>query len=1611
MEAIRLEGDTYQLLRNRLQHGGESLRERLNTLNAARREVFGALELNLLATERVQTPNHCISRDIVAIGNRCLLGYNVHIGLRSGIKLEDVFSVYHFQNQAFAEESLDLINDPAFHTDFQNLYKYYRNAHFSKFSIINNYLYMVFQVSANVKDIKAFKWLIRDDKLQYIDNRSEHEFRFPERYGFEWKRATRDVRREGKFPHLSIADKLFVETTGGDLTIKVEDNTDTGQGIYSEPVTHRDQTLDDAEFAFADLGNLVLLRVKPFQEENRYFLFNVKLQTIHRIDSIGESCQLLPDNQGIIYPDGYALQTGTVKRFDRSEQGVVFDRRIASPNGEDFLYLFYHEETGSYTLLPYNLIAQQVATPIPCHGYTLLPDGTLACFRAEPEPGRTHALQLWRSPFIAGTVLPSPKQDSFLYKVGNKDIVRAMADCSELLVLLNKEDTYGGLYMDLAKKAGSVLDSYHWISRDEAAKLHEPVETIREAAKAAVEEFEKVQQTRRETKSKQQALETRTREAVQQVKRQIFDEARQFAQAMASLRSIRGEIITGREWKYADLELLKALEAEVVQASDLLAGDTVVFLGGEKALLPYSAQAEAISVKISELKTALDGKKLAEEADNLGLELELLVEVITNLKIEDATLATRIVEQISTIFARLNQVKAALKQKLQTLRSAESSAEFAAQMRLVEQAMLSFLDTADTPDRCEELQNRLLVQVEEVEGRFAEYDEYLPQLAEQREKVIAAFEGRRRQLEESRNRRTSSILSAAERILAGVKNRARQFETAEDLNAYLAADIMVGKLRDQVAQLRKLGDDVKADGLENSLRALTQEALRQLADRKELFAEGKNVIKLGRHSFFVNTQPLDAVMVVRDGEMWYHLTGTGFYEPVTDPEILRLKSCWDMDSVAETEAVYRAEYLAYSLFINGKAALLAEKDLNTWVQTQAASRYAEGYVKGVHDGDAAKILHTLLHTDAAAGLLRFPPDVRARALVYWFAHFSEEQRTYFSARLSAAAALHKSFPDAPQQAFLIAALEAAFPTATADSALSTAPEPVEGRGEGAGGRGAANFLYTAFALDYGIGASEGAIRMATAAQTHASKSKKDHLLPLIQAEIAPMERFTLLTAWMEAFAAGHFPNDLPLATEAAALLMLPAEVKPQPLKTAMRHELTGLAGTHPTRLNEGKYLFDYHDFIKRLEKHCAEVAPAFSALQQCKLSLLEKFKQSVQLENMKPKPLSGFVRNKLIDSVYLPLIGDNLAKQIGTAGDTGRADRMGMLLLISPPGYGKTTLMEYIAERLGLIFIKINGPALGHSVTSLDPATAPNAAARQELEKLNLAFALGDNMMLMIDDIQHCNAEFLQKFISLTDGQRRVEGVYNGQARTYDLRGRKVCVVMAGNPYTEQGEQFRIPDMLANRSDIYNLGDIIGDSRDAFALSYIENALAANPALQRIAARNPRDVHAFLKLAETGSMEGITPEASHTPDEVSEYVAVLQKMIRVRDLLLKINLQYIASAAVGKAYRTEPPFLLQGSYRNMGKLAGKIVAVMNDAELETLLRSHYEGEAQTLTTGAEANLLKLKALAGWQTEAEQQRWSDICQTFREQNARNAEEPLGHIAEHLSAIRTWLEGRK
>ena len=532
-------------------------------------------------------------------------------------------------------------------------------------------------------------------------------------------------------------------------------------------------------------------------------------------------------------------------------------------------------------------------------------------------------------------------------------------------------------------------------------------------------------------------------------------------------------------------------------------------------------------------------------------------------------------------------------------------------------------------------------------------------------------------------------------------------------------------------------------------------------------------------------------------------------------------------------------------------------------------------------------------------------------------------------------------------------------------------------------------------------------------ETHLRESGHDRELEedLRALRDTPVRAYELTDAWMAAFLATSENGDLwaRSSMEAVVALLFEDKVSRDTSSAQAKVKVEGLLGQH-ARMPQGRMELHLDEFLSRLGHFRHREVPGFRDFQKARHDVLERERDSLRLDEYKAKVMSSFVRNRLINDVYLPLIGDNLAKQMGALGDAKRTDLMGMLLLVSPPGYGKTTLMEYLANRLGLVFMKINGPALGHSVTSLDPDEAPNATARQEVNKLNLAFEMGKNVLLYVDDIQHNYPEFLQKFISLCDAQRKVEGVWKGRTRTYDLRGKKFVVCMAGNPYTESGEKFRIPDMLANRADTYNLGDILEGKDDFFALSYIENALTSNAVLAPLTTREQSDIELLVRMANGEAIQADQLKHGYSAVEIGEIQSVLKKLLQVQQVLLAINQQYIRSASQEDAYRTEPPFRLQGSYRNMNKLAEKIVAAMNDNELESLIDDHYLGESQTLTTGAEENLLKLAEMRGRMSETQKARWEEIKSGFvRVQRMGSGDDdPVTRVTGQLSLVSEHLE---
>ncbi|HEX4420509.1 MAG TPA: DNA repair ATPase [Kofleriaceae bacterium] len=1644
-----LTGGNYEVLRTRLAAGGQDLARRADALNATRKALFGTTEPQLIATERVRTEHNCAPVDIAGVGDHLLLGYNVFLGLKSETKISDVLALHRFDPQAgggFDTSALPIggsagdgptgfLAGAELARDFSNLYRYYRDARLIQLDKRDTQLLAVFQAGATWRDRKVLRWRIEPDgKIVYVDDRGErdHAALFPPAYDFEWIEVTRDHQVSGKHPHYNLLDTLFVECVHGDLTIKVENNTETGQGIYAEPVDDANQSLDDAKIYYAPIGSafastsgrgggLVLLKILPFRETAwRYLVFDTRSQKVVRADGIARGCRSLPEDHGVVFPGGYVLVGGASKMFDGDASDYVLERELRSPNGEDVLYVYFRGSDGMYLLYSYNLIDKAIAAPITCDGYSLFTDGRMVVLRAAAEPTRVHPMQVWRTPFTSAEHAAStPTDGSYLAKVGNADLVRGLSDALSVARLAGTDAPVRTTFDDILALSTRAIDQYYWLGHADAGDLKTALSDVRSTARLILDEYDKVVALEAEARRVLAEAERAVAERLRGTRSEGFDRVELFLDALTGLRALRGELITKQEVRFIARPRLAALEAEVAAAFDRVTLDCVAFLGKGNAFADLVARGDALAAKVGGLGTALEVKAIREDIDQVASGVDLLGNVIGALRIDDTTRRTAILENITDAFGQVNRARATIEGRYRELATKEGRAEFGAQVKLLTQSVASSLAQCDTPERCDQELPRLLVQLEELEGRFADIDELTVELAAKRDDIVEAVGARKQLLAAERQRRAANLGKAAQRILEGVARRAAQLGSADEINAYFAADAMVGKLRDIAKELGQLGDGVKADELEARLKAARQEALRGQRDRADLFEGGGELIRFGDHRFAVNAQALELMIVPHDDGLAIHLTGTDFYEPIDDERLVAARRLWGQDLPSESAEVYRGEYLAASLLADAEAGTapgltLAQLQdaaragtLEAVVRAAAQERYDEGYERGVHDADAAKLLERLLAMREGAGLLAYPAAARALAVLYWGSEPADAAEAEARKRWQRAARSLARLADVlgdrgarRQLADDVARVIARFVERAA----------LPGLAAGDAGLAAAYLVHELAVADprFVISGAAVAIVAALHDELDARSARVAFEDDLAALAAAPGAAFALACAWVDGVVARK-PQLASAALEAAARLAVPRLARATS-SAVVEAQVAGLLGRHP-RITDGALAVRYDELTARLERFRTTEVPAFRAHRALRNEIASRERKRLRLDELRPHVISSFVRNRLIDQVYLPLIGANLAKQIGAAGAAKRTDQMGMLLLISPPGYGKTTLMEYVAARLGLAFVKVNGPALGHKVTSLDPADAPNATARQEIEKVSLALEMATNVMLYLDDIQHTSPELLQKFISLCDAQRKIEGVWRGRARTYDLRGKKLCVVMAGNPYTESGEQFRIPDMLANRADVYNLGDVLTGKADAFALSFLENALTSNPTLAPLATRELDDVYKIIRIARGEPVPTTELSYGYSGAELGEITAVIRHLFTAQDTLLRVNREYIRSAAQADAFRTEPPFKLQGSYRNMNKIAEKVVSAMTPAELDAVVDDHYQSESQTLTTAAEQNLLKLGELRGRLTPAQAQRWADIKAEHVRQRRMGgaADDPVSRMVGTLSGLGAELGG--
>ncbi|WP_326650593.1 DNA repair ATPase [Streptomyces sp. NBC_01750] len=1600
-----MDAGTYEVLRDRLAAQAIELARRAEALNSARIAEFGSTELALTGTERISTETACLPRDIVVVGDKLLFGCSALAALTPRTSVGDVFTLYDRDLNRLAEDAAPgLLDDADFVQEFAALCRYYQGARLTRLRRVEDRLLAVFRTGEKAEDIRVLRWALTPaGEARFMDARGERDHSSLPSHDVTWVETARDDHVLGRHPHISIGAELFVATVGGTLTVKSENDTESGEGIYSEGVDEPLQSLADAEVAYARVGTLILLRVRPYKEDNpRHLVFNALTKSVVRLDGIGRACRRLPDDQGIVFPGGYCLATGAVKTFDaQTAADWEFERAVRSPNGEDVLYAFHSRDEGRSLLLPYNLIRKEVASPLSCRGYDLFDDGTLAVLRApdSDEPARIHLVQLWRSPYVCDThAAATPVGSGPLARIGNADLVRGISDCLAIARQATETTPPGELYEALVAVCTRAADQYHWLGDADAGDLRSLLDDVRATAGQVLDEFETVQTLTRQAADALDESAAQIGRLVRRIRGEAPASAEEWIARITELRASQGHLMTLKEMRYADTERIEALAHDVEADIASAAQRAVAFLRREDAFAGYHTEVEQLTADAETIATVAEAGPVAERLEERALGLQTLTEVVAGLNIGDATVRTSILERIAEVLGGANRARATLHGRRRELLDREGRAEFSAEFALLGQSVTGALAAADSPESCDAQLARLLLQLENLESRFADHDDFLTDIAQKRAEVYEAFSARKQTLQDARARRAERLADSALRVLDAIVRRASTVDSLDAVNTYFTSDPMVAKVRHTAEELRTLGDQARAEELDGRLKAARQEAGRALRDRTELFADGGGTIRLGRHRFAVTTQAPELTLVPHGDGLAFALTGTDYRSAVTDPEFTDTRPYWRQPLPSESPEVYRAEYLAARMLAEHGAEALSGGDLPAVVRQAAEAAYDEGYERGVHDDDATAILSVVLRLREDAGLLRYPAAARAAAQLFWAHGTTPSTRETWTRQAISLIRAREMFGSAPALDALGAELGGAM------AAFASRMPGTQPYGQGI----AAEYLLEELSSGESFATSAAARTLLDKFRRAVGSSPYDED---VRAHLAAQDAagaHRLVEGWLLSYAASCGenidPGDL---AEAVALEVTPALPR-HDVDAPMTAAVGGLLGTHP-RITHRTLQLRLDEFLHRTADFADRVAPGFRAYQKLRATLVAAERTRLRLDEYRPRVMSSFVRNRLVDEVYLPLIGDNLAKQLGAAGNGKRTDSSGLLLLVSPPGYGKTTLMEYVADRLGLLLVKVDGPALGRTTTSLDPAEAPDATARQEVEKINFALAAGNNVLLYLDDIQHTSPELLQKFIPLCDATRTLGG--------HDLRGKRFAVCMAGNPYTESGQRFRIPDMLANRADVWNLGDVLTGKEDVFALSFIENALTSNPVLAPLAGRDRADLDVLVRLAaEDPTVRRDLLAHPYAPAELDRILAVLRHLLTARETVLAVNGAYMASAAQSDATRTEPPFQLQGSYRNLNKIAQRIVPVMNASELAAVIDDHYKGEAQTLTAGAEANLLKLAELRSTLTDKQAARWAEIKSPYARRQALGGpeEDPLtravaalGLLADRVAAVESAI----
>src|SRR5690606_21786041 len=410
-----------------------------------------------------------------------------------------------------------------------------------------------------------------------------------------------------------------------------------------------------------------------------------------------------------------------------------------------------------------------------------------------------------------------------LARLGNADLVRGISPCLSLAPSVAETTPTSEVYEALVTACLRTLDAHHWLGDGELGDLRSPLERMRTTAGQVLAEFETVRALTRRAADALDEAAGRVAAVVRRLRGEQPREASAWVTGLTELRHAQGHLLTLKDMRYADRARIDELAAGAETDLASFGRRAVAFLAREDAFAGHHADVDRLVADAEAITTAAEAVPVAGRLEELADGLRTVTEVVASLDIADTTVRTAVLERVAEALGGVNRARATLDTRRRALLEKETRAGFAAELALLGRTVTGALAAADTPEACDDQLARALAQLEVLESRFAESDDVLGELMEQRTEIHDAFTARRQSLTDARAHRAEQLAAAAERALEAIARRCAALPDADAVSTYFVSDPLIVKVRRTADDLRALGDPGRAEELDGRIRTARQE--------------------------------------------------------------------------------------------------------------------------------------------------------------------------------------------------------------------------------------------------------------------------------------------------------------------------------------------------------------------------------------------------------------------------------------------------------------------------------------------------------------------------------------------------------------------------------------------------------------------------------------------------------------------------------------------------------------------------------------------------------------------------------------------------------------------